>query len=149
MVEFLYITNLIFSSVVLLYASIIDLKFKKIENWVSIFLIMFGVINRLVFQYNDFYIPTLFLFLFGYLLWRYNILGAGDAKIMASLGPLLPYHGFGSMTFTIGVFILTWSILVTIYTGLYMWQTKRDKDRIPLVPVILMAYLITCFFLIH
>lgn len=92
-----------------------------------------------------FLIPLIVLTMFGFLLNHWNQIGGGDAKLLSVIAVVLPYNGLGSLFIVVIMFIILWGILSVLYGSLFIVLGKHKKgDTIPLVPVILIAYVLVC-----
>ena len=134
--------NIIFWIVlaILILFSYLDIKYMKLSNWLVLALLIFGVTYRLVNHKVDFIIPTIFMFIFGLILWYFNAIGAADAKLLVAITPLLPYNGFGNMVVVVALFILIWGFISSIYG--FMSRIRTNKKHIPLIPIFLISYII-------
>lgn len=115
----------------LLIASILDLKYREIPNWLSFSLAGFGLsfmAFKSVFEWNiSFFSVSLlgfvFFFIMAYLLYYSRVFAGGDAKLLIGLGPILPfifgnYSSFGMLilSFLFFVFLL---LVVGGFYGLF------------------------------
>lgn len=128
--------------IVLTIASIIDIKTRKLNDKWLIFVLGIGLSYRLfIIQKGDWIIPTAFLLILGYVLWLFHTIGAADAKMLACLGPILPYAGLGEMFFRTILFVIIWAILAGGYGLLFRLHNKKRK-RIPLLPIFFLAFIL-------
>jgi len=107
----------------ILFASIQDLRKREVANWVSFSLIIFALGFRFfysLFNHSDgfsfFYQGLIGLgifFIIGNLLYYGRMFAGGDAKLMISLGTILPF----SMDFFINIKIFVTFLLLFLFSG--------------------------------
>jgi len=86
--------SLIFVTVILVYVIQSDLRKRTIPNTASVLLL---VNSTLYCGFNGYWSQWLIVvpvFLFGLLLWRLSIWGAGDAKLLAAVSPMISLDHF-------------------------------------------------------
>lgn len=111
----------------ILFASIQDLRKKEIANWVNFSLIIFALGFRFFyslfqdFEFGFFYQGVIgfgIFFLLGNLFYYSKIFAGGDAKLMYSLGAILPFSKSFLINFKIFVLFLLLFLLVGMIYGL-------------------------------
>ena len=130
----------LFVILVLLIASYRDLKYKKLPIGFAMVIFIVGSFNRLIHLRFDFIIPSIFLFGFGYYLWKKNCIGGADVWLLPAVCPALPFIGLGSMFFIVMAFIILFGVLSVAYAKIY--SLLYNDEYIPLIPIILLAYII-------
>ncbi len=124
----------------LTFASVSDLKFKEVPNWLCFSLIVFGLgvrffyslfSNDFNFLYQGIFGLGIF-FLIGNMLYYARFFAGGDAKLLIALGVILP---FGNSFFENLNIFLWWFILFFISGAVYglgatIFFTVRDFKKI-------------------
>lgn len=156
------LTIFIFLFIELLAITYIDLKYKKISNYWSIFNIILAVIfylflkEEFIFSWNIFIYPLAIL-VAGFLMFAIKIMGAGDAKFLFSFYLLIPYWGHYSfftclvvMTIIIALINIAFRVTInlkTVYEGFILKNYKNVFNiilgkKMPYAPVILGAWIL-------
>lgn len=119
----------------------LDIKKGEVENeyvaWMAVVGIMLAIWQHYV-SYNLIF-SCLLLFLFGLTLWKLNIVGGADVKILATLPLFMPYTS-DLLLYKALLFIIILTIVVVV-TGMIAQRFK--KEHIPMIPAILIAYVIS------
>lgn len=156
----LFNTLFIFILIELMIVSFVDFKTRKVSNLWSYFhliafilLTLFNIQNDL-FSWNDLSIPFVF-FIAGYILFYFNIMGAGDVKFISTLLLVLNrreqldfIYYLALATVLVGGILFLKNILknrekIFIFIGI------RDKKilenvfgkKFPFIPLVLMAWI--------
>lgn len=137
---FLFIIGLIF----LIYFSYQDLKHSEVSN-ISIIIMFIISIPSLVTNLSIIYV-MLFFFLFTYLLWRLNSIGGADVKIL-SIIPIYILIGAPNKFAGAFIFIMLFGLLASIYG--FIAKISIKKKNIPLIPIILIAYILFWFYRLY
>lgn len=120
MIEVIFLISL--ALVWIIFATIQDLKTKEVANWLSFSLIIFALGFRFFYclfslgNFNFFYQGLIGLgifFVIGNLLYYGRMFAGGDAKLMISLGAILPL----SETFMINLKIFIWFFVIFLFVG--------------------------------
>lgn len=128
--------------IVLLIASIIDIRTRKLNDKWPLFVAVIGFSYRFFFVGGfDWILPTIFLFVLGYVLWLYGAVGAADTRMLGALAPGLPFVGLGEMFFRTILFVIIWAVLAGGYALVFKIY-KGKKKRIPLIPIFLLAFIL-------
>lgn len=155
-----FLTLFLFMMVELAIVSFVDLKTRKVSNLWSLFhlgvfslLTIFNIINS-SFDWNDLLIPLAFL-LGGYLLFYFNIMGAGDVKFISTLLLLLKESQQLDFLFylaTITAFIGGTLFLLNLFKNrekVFVFLGIKDKKiienvfgkKFPYIPLVLIAWI--------
>lgn len=130
--------------VISIYASYEDIKRRNISNLIPIFILLCGIMYRLLNNSTDFIIPTIYLLFLGYGLWLVKSIGGADAKMLCAYAPILPYHGFANMFVIVVLFSLIWGILTSLYALMFIKLSKKKcVKKIPLIPIFPLSLIIT------
>ena len=144
--------------IVLGFVSYLDLKYRKISNlWpvlnIVSFILMIIFFPELGFlKLKSFSIPCIII-LIGIFLFRYNIMGGGDSKFLATM--ILLIHHESQLSF---LYILSWvtaifAVIRIIYLLLKNKKINRDNflvlvprtlsgKKFPYAPIILLSWII-------
>lgn len=131
-------------------ASVWDLKWRKIPNWLVVTGLILGLLFRFLFAENVFAalvdsafgllaggLPWLLADVFGYWLTKRRSIGGGDMKFYAMCGVFLGFEGV----------LLSYCVLavvsVCVLGLLWLCRKVKRKDKIPLAPLIAAAVVIT------
>lgn len=113
----------------LLAVSYLDLKYKKISNWWSLFnLLLFAVLPLVfpayyVYKFEVFYFSLIFL-LVGLVLFALKVMGAGDTKYLFSFFPLIP------ISFHQTFLVLLLQVTILVGGSLLIFNTVRKYEKI-------------------
>lgn len=147
--ELISITTVIVTSILLTYASISDLKARRVHNVIPFTIFIIGMIYRFLIESFGFAEVSCFSFFFvlGFVLWNKRAIGGADSKVIAALSLVMPYNGVPEM-FVRSLFFITLLILTAVcYTILSRLILKKEKE-IPFIPIIFMSYLFLVLFFI-
>lgn len=148
----------------LLVVSWIDIKTKKISNfWFVINLLLAGLLfiifpESFTWNWQSLIFPTSWV-LFGFVLFAFNIMGAGDSKFLASLFIVIPLvyqilmlEKLLYATIVVGVVFLSFKIFrdfakLKAYALSAYWVGLKESIRsnFSFAPVILLAWLMLGF----
>lgn len=117
-VIFLFVLGLL----AIIFSSIQDLRFREVSNWVNFSLVVFVLGFRFFVSlfsdkgFNFFYQGLIgfgIFFLIGNLFYYSRIFAGGDAKLMISLGPLIPLYS----NFYLNLNLFLWFVLIFLISG--------------------------------
>ena len=148
----------IYTLIVLIFVSYLDLKYRKISNlWpilnIVSFLLLAVFFPKLeFFSYRSFFLPMIIIFI-GVVLFKYKIMGGGDSKFLASM--ILLVHHEVQLSF---IYILAWTTAgFATFRILYLLFKNREINRsnfivliprtlsgkkFPYAPIILLSWII-------
>ena len=128
MLEIIFLISL--AMIWILFAVVQDLKTREIANWLNFSLIIFALGFRLfysIFSQNDFsffyqgLIGLGIFFILGNIFYYGKLFAGGDAKLLISLGAILPFTG----NFSTNVRIFAFFLLIFFFIGaLYTLTTS-------------------------
>jgi len=117
------ITLIILAIVWMIFAVIQDLKTREVSNWLNFSLIVFALGFRFFYSlfssplnFNFFYSGLIGLgvfFVLGNMFYYSRVFGGGDAKLLISLGTILPF----SLNFKENLWIFGWFMLIFLFVG--------------------------------
>lgn len=136
---FLWLFGLVF----LIIFSIIDLHKGEVSNASIIFYLITGTYFIIGTGYFFHLIIAGMMFLFSYLLWKKDIIGGADAKILTGLPLFWEIVNRQELLLGVILFIIIFAIVGTIYSLVYKFFSKKRK--IPFIPAIAIAYFIFAF----
>jgi preflagellin peptidase FlaK len=121
------------SFLILLYASILDIKYREVDSRLWRTMLGFGILFILVdfSQSNNRNLLLLFIFItvvafvFSSAIYYLGLMGGGDAKLLTALGAMFPFLPMGSFllpTFFLSVF--TNAILLAILVNLWLFASN-------------------------
>lgn len=116
------------TTVTLIYVMQSDSRKKKIPNTASILLL---INSTLYCGFNGYWVQWLIVvpvFLFGLLFWRLNIWGAGDAKLLAALSPMISSEFFVSTLLLVAFLGGALSVVIFVSSRL---RKNRAYTHIP------------------
>lgn len=129
----------IFIFILLLYASYLDLKYRKVSNKYWLMMLIFSL-PFIVYTNISIYILLLcfaLMFIFGYIFFKFNLFGAADIKCFLVLSLLIGIKVFF-------VFYCSYMFFVAFLLGRYM-KIKQFKGEYPFIPFILLGYVFVNF----
>ena len=149
---FIYIT------IILGFVSYLDLKYRKIPNlWPSLNIISFIFINiffpELDFvSINSFFVPVIII-LIGIVLFKYNIMGGGDSKFLATMMLLIHHELHLSFLYTLSwvtaifaffriIFLLIKNKEINRNNFLILIPRALSGKKFPYAPIILLSWII-------
>lgn len=128
--------------IILLLILVGDFKKKIIPDTLTITIIILGIIKIIFFKENlenkligmGTY-PILFNFLYGYgeKIFKKEVVGFGDVKLLSSIGFYIGYFGLIAFIIYYNIIFLISPIYGVIYKNIY------KKEEIPFAPVIILA----------
>lgn len=122
-------------SFVLLTASYIDFRIRRIPDWIHLLVIIIGFINfNGIDSISGLILTPLPLLLTA--LYQEGSIGGGDIKLISSMGFTT---GF---VFSINIIILTCIFALIFFLVYYQYIRKSMENKIPLVPFISFAWLV-------
>lgn len=138
--------DIILTTILLSICSYTDTKHRKIYNWVTLPLIPIGILNTIfLYGYDEGLMECFWLipaFILCFLLFKLNQIGAGDAKLILSIGALM------GLEYTL--IILLVSFIIGWFYAAYQFLKKRrenggslkerQKIMIPLGSIMLVAF---------
>ncbi|MDD5181737.1 MAG: A24 family peptidase [Candidatus Nanoarchaeia archaeon] len=145
--------------VVLIVASINDLKTREVPDYVSYMLLGIAIILRLLWFVAEgnaniiLWAPISFsvLFLFSYLMYRAGQWGGGDVKVMMGLSVLLSWFPWGTLPFFVDFFLNSliigafYGLISVCLIGILHWDKLRKQlltvDYV-LLPAIVIAVIL-------
>lgn len=129
----------IFIFIFLLYASYLDLKYRKVSNKYWLMMLIFSI-PFIVHTNVSIYILLLsfaLMFIFGYIFFKFNLLGAADIKCFLVLSLLIRSQVFF-------VFYSSYMFFIAFLLGRYM-KIKHFEGEYPFIPFILLGYVFINF----
>jgi len=131
----------------ILFASLQDLKYKEVANWLTFSLIGIGLFYRLIYSYLfgewNFVLYGVYgflaFFVLAHLFYYGRVFAGGDAKLLIGMGALLPYSSLNGLLFWClffifilflmgGIWSLVWS-LVLVKNSKNFWKVFMSVFR--------------------
>ena len=144
------IASFVFTAVLLLMYTVLDIRTRKVPNQVMLIggIVGLGVILQFghIVDYAVLHLTaaTLALIL-GYILFRIGALGGADVKALFTIAIISPGIEFATWGNPIleGIVALGLQLMITLLCGYLISQRKTDESEIiPLIPILFGAYLV-------
>jgi len=137
-------TNLVFSLIglfFLLKLSWDDLKKSEVENKAIVPLFFIGVVFSII---NNNLLTTAllmaFMWLLGVYLWKKEVFGGADVKILPCIVPFMNFSSFPDAFTKMLLFMVAFGLIGTIY-GLIAKKILK-RENVPFVPIITLTYIL-------
>ena len=124
-------------ALILLYISLIDLKFHRIPNVALLFLAPLTGLHFIASKtrWSDQFVPTFILLLLLLILWHFFDLGMGDVKLLTLLSLyIIPGEKEAYL-----IFLSIFSVATLIHLAALKFDSPTWDSRIPLAPSISIA----------
>ena len=124
-------------ALILLYISLIDLKFHRIPNVALLFLAPLTGLHFIASKtrWSDQFVPTIILLLLLLILWHFFDLGMGDVKLLTLLSLFIIPGEFEAYL----IFLSIFSVATLIHLMALKITSPTWDSRIPLAPSISIA----------
>ena len=141
-------------AVLLIAATITDINFRKIPNYITFPFIFAGLVLTGVFSPSDYFVKTVTLVIL-FFCGMTNVIGLGDIKLIMALCAIWhPFYALISVAVA-SVIIFIWQLIknpkstiqginksLLFLTGQYKPEDRTEKNTAPFAPYLSLAYIL-------
>ena len=147
------VTSFLFVISLLVIYSFLDVRYRKVKNELILGGVVVGTVLSLLtghfFQYPLLHLVALLLVIpITYVLFRLGSIGGADFKVLFTVSLLSPGIEFGDWGQVIleAILGLGSELFIMLLGGYLYWRIRNKEDTPPLIPMLLIGYLLVQLF---